>query len=208
MRICPVSLRPSSTTGGGLVLGRRREIPAMGRLRHAGSSSRPCAGFGPGRPAVDGECRRVRYGGFAPESVDILVRREGELQLPVGDRRLQRGLGSRQPRARDLPADRGRRLGRRHDAAVVDAGRALGRQLHVHQARHVPYHAGVDPDKFKGTVVVHAEATPTPTPTATPTARPPRPRRRPTAHRRARLRQPGAQLVPGPRGRRERQALA
>jgi plastocyanin len=30
------------------------------------------------------------------------------------------------------------------------------------------YHSGVDPDKMKGTVVVHADATPTATPTATP----------------------------------------
>ena len=36
------------------------------------------------------------------------------------------------------------------------------------------YHSGVDPDKMKGTVVVHADATPTATPTvtATPTATP------------------------------------
>jgi len=34
------------------------------------------------------------------------------------------------------------------------------------------FHSGVDPNKFKATVIVHADATPTPTPTVTPTVTP------------------------------------
>ena len=60
------------------------------------------------------------------------------------------------------------------------------------------FHSGVNPDGFKGTVVVHAEGTPTATPTvtATPTATPTTaPTHRPDL--RARHREPAAQLVPG-----------
>ena len=56
------------------------------------------------------------------------------------------------------------------------------------------YHSGVDPDKMKGTVVVHADATPTATPTVDGDADRDAEQR---PHRGARLGQPGPQLVPG-----------
>ena len=115
--------------------------------------------------------------GFAPGDRRHPRRRQGELQLPVRHRRLQRRLGSRQPRAGSVRADPRRRSGatarRSRGGCRPRRGPATARSPGPAPTRTTP---AVDPNKMKGTVVVHADATPTATPTvtATPTATPTR----------------------------------
>ena len=174
----------------------------MGRLRHAGSSRRP------GACSRVRQTRRLRQASPCPtpasrrRTVDILVGGKVNFSYPSGTGvyNVVWDRGSLEPAT--CEQTQGTVWG--YGTTLpwwMQAAPWAGNCTFTKPGTYT-YHSGVDPDKMKGTVVVHAEATPTATPTvtATPTATPSDARIE--AHDSA---SPAAQLVPGRDGRRQRQ---